>query len=86
MEIWLVLLGAALVWFIIDLVRVQDIWARLPQHEQDKLMVGRSMNEGNREFLQRRFYFPTSSRRFLLAVVLLLTIGAISKLLGSQGS
>ena len=86
MEVVWVLLVAAIIWFLVDLIRVQDIWARLPQHDQDKLIAGRPLTNETREFLQRRFYFPTSSRRFLLVIVLLIAIGAVFKLMGFHGA
>jgi hypothetical protein len=82
MEILWIVIGVLVVWFIIDLVRVQDVIARMPQDEQDRFLVGTPLTPETREFLHRRLYFPNSSRRFLLVLVLVFAIGIISKLLG----
>ena len=82
---WLFVGIAAAIWLVVDIVRLQDMRGSLPPEEQDRLLVGKPMPPEQRERWRVFLYWPASSRRFLLVVVLVVAICASAGLLRLQG-
>jgi hypothetical protein len=68
---WLLLvLGGALVWVAVALVRVQSSRQNLPRPLQDEMLFGKGpVSDEQRAFAQRHMYYGVNSKQFLAVVI-----------------